>query len=163
MNAIFHRKSTRVFLAQEVPKEKIEWLLRAAMQAPSACNQQPWEFYVVRDRKVLEMLSHCSPYAACVQKAPLAIVLCFRRGLEHGSYVLLDMSAAAENLLLEAEVLGLGAVWLGIAPAAERMDAVRRCLSLPDAVEAFAVIPCGYPAEQRQPEDRFDRSRVHEL
>ena len=46
MDSIFHRVSIRKFQDKPVEPEKIEKLLRAAMAAPSAGNQQPWEFYV---------------------------------------------------------------------------------------------------------------------
>ena len=51
MNSIFHRISVRKYEDRPVEKEKIMEILRAGMQAPSACNQQPWEFYVVTDKK----------------------------------------------------------------------------------------------------------------
>ena len=78
MNEIFARRSIRKFLPTMVEDEKIEQLLRAAMAAPSAGNQQPWEFYVVRDKRVIQDLSHCSPYAGCAAGASLAIVVCSR-------------------------------------------------------------------------------------
>lgn len=66
-----------------------------------------------------------------------------------------------ENLLLEADAQGLGAVWLGIAPIQERMNQVAEILELPDNLRAFAIIPCGYPAEEKVQQDRYDVSRVH--
>lgn len=57
MNSIFHRISVRKFLDKPVEQEKTEAILRAAMQAPSAGNQQPWEFYVVTDKEKLIALS----------------------------------------------------------------------------------------------------------
>ena len=51
MKEIFHRISVRKYQKQAVEPEKIEQLLRAAMAAPSAKNQQPWEFYVVTDKE----------------------------------------------------------------------------------------------------------------
>ena len=54
MNSIFHRISVRKYQAKDVEQEKIEKLLRAAMAAPSACNQQPWEFYVVTNQDVIK-------------------------------------------------------------------------------------------------------------
>ena len=69
--------------------------------------------------------------------------------------------AAVENLLLEADELGLGAVWMGISPDEGRMKAVREVLDIPEDLHAFALIPCGYPAEERAQEDRYEESRVH--
>ena len=54
MDSIFHRVSIRKFQDKPVEPEKIEKLLRAAMAAPSAGNQQPWEFYVVTNRDLIQ-------------------------------------------------------------------------------------------------------------
>ena len=62
MESIFKRTSIRRFLEREVEQEKIDKILRAAMAAPSGGNQQPWEFYVVRDKNVIEKLSKSSIY-----------------------------------------------------------------------------------------------------
>lgn len=161
MKEIFHRTSVRKYLDKQVEKEKIELLLKAGMAAPSAGNQQPWEFYVVEDQEVLEKLSQTSPYAGCVKKAPLGIVACYRKNCKMPEYAEIDMSASVENILLEADSLGLGAVWLGIAPLKERMKAVKEVLSIPDTLEAFAIISCGYPKETKTQQDRFDTNRIH--
>ena len=65
MNSIFHRISVRKYEDKPVEKEKIMQILKAGMQAPSACNQQPWEFYVVTDKKKIEALSKMTPYTSC--------------------------------------------------------------------------------------------------
>ena len=163
MNAIFHRVSIRKYKEQEVEQEKIERMLRAAMAAPSACNQQPWEYYVVTNKNKIEALSKTSPYTGCAKHAPLVFVACYRKeeGIIAPSYQEIDLSASVENLLLEADELGLGAVWMGIAPGIERMEAVRKVLDLPERLNAFALIPCGYPAESRPQQDRYEEKRVH--
>ena len=161
MNEIFHRTSIRKYLSKPVEDEKIEKLLQAAMAAPSAGNQQPWEFYVVKDKATLEKLSKSSPYAACCASAPVAFVACYRIHCTMPEYAQIDMSASVENLLLEAESLGLGAVWLGIAPLKERMEAVREVLNIPDNLDAFAIIPCGYPETIHPQQERFDKQRIH--
>ena len=56
MNSIFHRISVRKYEDKPVEKEKIMQILKAGMQAPSACNQQPWEFYVVTDKEKIQEL-----------------------------------------------------------------------------------------------------------
>lgn len=163
MNAIFHRVSIRKYKEQEVEQEKVERMLRAAMAAPSACNQQPWEYYVVTNKNKIEALSKTSPYTGCAKHAPLVFVACYRKeeGIIAPSYQEIDLSASVENLLLEADELGLGAVWMGIAPGKERMEAVRKVLDLPERLNAFALIPCGYPAESRPQQDRYEEKRVH--
>ena len=104
MDAIFSRHSVRKFLPSMVEDEKIEKVLYAAMAAPSAGNQQPWEFYVVRDKRVIQDLAHCSPYAGCAANAPLCIVVCTRDTKQRfPDFVYLDCSAAVENMLLEMQ------------------------------------------------------------
>lgn len=161
MESIFHRISVRKYEDRAVEPEKIRLLLRAAMAAPSAGNQQPWEFYVVTDREKLAALSACSPYAKPLGRSAVGIAVCCRANCRLPEYAQIDCSAAIENLLLEADALGLGAVWLGIAPLQERMEQVREVLSIPENLYAFSLVACGYPAEEREQEDRFDESRIH--
>ena len=161
MNSIFHRISVRKYQNRDVEQEKIELMLKAAMAAPSACNQQPWEFYVVKDKAVIGRLSEASPYAKCAKDAPVVFVPCFRSKGIAPEYFNIDMSAAVENLLLEADELGLGAVWMGISPDEGRMKAVREVLDIPEDLHAFALIPCGYPAEERAQEDRYEQPDAH--
>lgn len=161
MDIIFHRTSIRNYLDKQVEEEKISEILRAAMVAPSAGNQQPWEFYVVRAKDKLEQLARTSPYAGCVAKAPVAFVTCYRKDCRMPEYAQIDLSAATENMLLKADGLGLGAVWLGIAPLQERMDAVKKVLEISEELEVFAIVPCGYPAEQKEQQDRFDKNRIY--
>jgi nitroreductase len=167
MDEIFKRASVRTYEDTPVEDDKIELLLRAAMAAPSDGNQQPWEFYVVKDRKILEGLAQCSPYATCVRKAPAAIVACCsKKRLRFKAFADIDMSAAVENILLEAVYLGLGAVWLGVAPIKMRMQIVRRVMELPEDLEPFAIVPFGFAKGLKDPrlkEDRFDKNRIHYL
>lgn len=161
--AIFRRASVRSFTDEPVGDDEVRALLRAAMAAPSAGNQQPWEFYVVRDQALRVQLSHATPYAKPAAAAPCVIAVCARtEGLRFPSCVPQDMGAAVENLLLEAVEIGLGAVWLGIAPEPDRVAAATEALGLPKGVEPFALIACGHPANEPAPKgaDRFDESRI---
>ena len=159
--SITHRVSIRKYEDRPVEREKTEAILRAAMQSPSAANQQPWEFYVVTDKEKLKALSETSPYAKMTKDAPAAIVSVYRKDCAIPAYADIDMSIAMENLWLETDAQGLGGVWLGIAPLEERMKAVEDVLGIPDHLRAFAIFPYGYPAEERQQQDRWDESRIH--
>ncbi len=111
MNEIFTRRSIRRYVDKPVEQEKIERLLKAAMQAPSAGSQRPWEFIVVQDKERLAQLAQASPYAGPTKDAPLAIVvLANRSALKFPENWQMDVSAATENMLLEAVHLDLGAV-----------------------------------------------------
>lgn len=162
MQEIFIRRSVRTYKDIPVEREKIDKLLRAAMQAPSAGNQQPWEFIVVQNKDLLNKLSGISPYSKMVTKAPLAIVLLANKNnMRFSENWQQDMGAATENLLLEAAHLGLGGVWLGVAPVEDRMNAVKKIFNLPENIFPFAVVPIGYPEAEQRFIDRYDASRVH--
>ena len=160
MNNIYTRVSIRKYQDRPVEKEKTLAILRAAMQAPSAANQQPWEFYVVTNKEKLAALSEVSPYAGMTKDAPIAIVAVYRKDCRVPAYADIDMSIAMENLWLETDAQGLGGVWLGISPIEERMKAVEEILNIPDTQRAFAIFPYGYPAEERKQQDRFEEDRI---
>ena len=162
MNAIFTRTSTRQFESRPVESKYIIKMLRAAMAAPSACNQQPWEFWVTDDKDLISRLSQVSPYAKPVANAPVVIIPCWTtEGLIAAPMAEIDMAIATENILLEAEELGLGAVMIGIAPLPERMKAVAEILHLPENFRAFTLIPVGWPVNKHPQEDRYEPAKIH--
>ena len=163
MQEILNRRSIRKFTAQPVEEEKIEQLLKAAMQAPSAANQQPWEFIVVRDREALGRLSKMSPYSGPVAGSAVTLVLLANTdGLRIPTAWQQDLGAATENVLLEAVHLGLGAVWLGVATSEASSAFVREMYGLPDAVKPFCLIAVGYPDGQKNEfVDRYIPKKVH--
>ncbi len=164
MDIIWKRRSVRKFSDRAVEAEKLELLLRAAMQAPSAGNQQPWEFMIVQKPENLETLSHYNPYARCLAGAAVGIVvLGNEKRMTKPEKWEQDLGAATQNLLLEAAHLELGAVWLGTAGDPERMAAVQTMLQLPSHLRPYSVIAVGYPSDQNANHvvDRFDESRIH--
>ena len=162
MNEIFTRVSIRRFEDRAVEKEKIEQILRAAMAAPSAGNQQPWEFYVVTDAEKCAELAKAHQYAGPAAKAPVVLVPCVKReGAMFPEMAETDLAIASENILLEITSLGLGGVFLAISPVEQRIANVRKALDISDDLTPFALIALGYAAESRKQEDRYDESRVH--
>lgn len=162
MDNIFHRISIRKYKNQPVEREKILQILKAGMQAPSACNQQPWEFYVVTNTEIIKKLSQSTPYAGCVAGAPVVIVPVYRtKGLPASQMTLIDMGISLENMWLETDALGLGGVCIGVAPISEFMDAVRDIVDLPNDLEVFSLFALGYPNEERAQQNRFEEERIH--
>ncbi len=162
MDVLFKRRSIRKYTDQSVSEKQIEQIIRAGMAAPSAGNQQPWHFIVIRDREMLDQITTFHPYAQMLKESNCAIVVCGDVSLEkHERYWVQDCSAATQNMLLMAHDLGLGSVWLGVFPVEERVQPLRKLLNLPEGVIPLAVLPVGYPAESKKPADRFDQSRVH--
>jgi nitroreductase len=163
MTAIFTRRSIRRFKSKPVAPEVVTELLKAAMSAPSAGNERPWHFIILTDRAILDEIPKFHPYSAMLKQAHLAVLVCGDTSLEkHQGYWVLDCSIATENLLLAAHAKGLGAVWCGIYPTADRVENVKKLLDLPASVVPFALIPLGFPDENRETEERFDASRVHQ-
>lgn len=162
MNPIFHRISVRKYKDKPVEKEKIEQILKAGMQAPSACNQQPWEFYVVTNKDLIQKLSQATPYAGCAAHAPVVIVPVYKNtGLVAQSFAQIDLSIACENMWLETDVLELGGVWIGVAPMEDRMAEIHQLLQLPDDVDVFSLFALGYPDESKEQQDRYHPERIH--
>lgn len=159
---MYRRRSVRAFTAEAVSAADAESLLRCAMAAPSACNRRPWEFYVVRSAEKLEALRAATRYTD--YNAPLIVVVAGNTarsaGGETGFWVQ-DCSAAAENLLLEADALGLGACWCGIYPGVTAVKRVRRVLSLPEEIVPLALIHVGHPAESPEPRTQYEPDKVH--
>ncbi len=163
MNSIFTRRSVRQFTEQVVESEKIEKLMRAAMQAPSAGNQQPWEFLIVSGKDNLAKLSEYNPYASCLKGANIGIiVLGNTERMRIPELAVQDLGAATQNILLEATELGLGSVWFGTAPDEGRMGFIRKLYSLPTNLMPYSVIAIGYPRDENANHftDRYDESRV---
>ena len=126
MDFILTRRSIRQYTDRPVSDELVTQLLRAAMAAPSAKNQQPWHFVVVRDRELLEVIAQSTPYSGMTRAAQLAVVICAAPDERDPGYWPQDCSAATENLLIAANALGLGAVWLGYYPLPERVRETAR-------------------------------------
>ena len=162
LEAIATRRSIRKFTSEAVTEEQLGVMLKAAMAAPSAGNEQPWHFIVMDDKHLLEKASTLSPYAKMAAKSPLSIMVLGDRDLEKypGNWML-DCSAAIQNLLLAAHAEGLGAVWCGLWPEEDRVEAYRELVQAPQHAIPLALIVIGHPDQNLQAQDRFDTSRVH--
>jgi len=132
------------------------------MYAPSAGNQQPWEFIVIQDRSIIDRIPEAHPYAKMSLQAQLVVIVCCNtERVSKEPMWAQDCSAATQNLLLAAHALGLGAVWCGVYPRAERITALTELLELPDGIIPFSLVPIGYPGEEKGDPERMDPSRIH--
>ena len=163
LEALFSRRSIRRYLAGEVGPNDLKLILRAAMAAPSAGNEQPWHFIIIRDRRTLSELSTAHRYAEMVAHASLAILVCADMNVvKHTDYWPQDCAAATQNMLLAVHSLGLGSVWVGVYPRQVRMDEIRRVIALPENIIPFSLLPVGFPDEKKAGADRFLTERIHE-
>jgi len=163
MEAIMKRRSIRKYTNQAISDEQIKKLLTAAMCAPSAGNEQPWHFIVIRDRELLDKVPQYHPHSNMIREATVAILVCgdTRLSKYDVDYWVQDCAAATENLLIMVQELGLGAVWLGVYPRQERVAGLRQLFNIPEEVVPFALVPIGYPAEHKEPENRYREDRIH--
>lgn len=161
MNVMQNRRSIRRFKETKISQEMITQMLKSAMQAPSAKNQQPWEFIVVDDVNKLKKMSTASQGSWPLEQAPLAIVAIMKPSDKSPHYRDQDLSAATQNILLEAHQLGLGAVWIGCYPLEERTSLIKEVLDIPSPYEPFSVLAIGHPNETRDLQERYDQTRVH--
>jgi len=164
LGLIFGRRSIRLYSTASVNEAAVQKLLEAAMAAPSAAAKDPWRFVVVRSRQTLSEISAALPNGQMLASAALGIAVCGDLDAAHDqqlSYLLQDCSAAIENLLLCAHLLGLGACWLGVHPREQRVNSLKRILSLPPSVIPVACVSIGHPAEAKEPRTRFNRDYVH--
>jgi len=162
IEGIFTRRSIRKYKDKKIPVEQVNILIKAAMHAPSARNQQPWHFVVVTERGILNQITQVHPYAKMLVEAQLAILVCGDETLELSQgYWVVDCSAATENILLAAHGIGLGAVWLGLHPREERKQAIRDLFKLPENIQPLSLISIGYPDEVKETPERFKPERIH--
>lgn len=148
------RYSCRSFSDKPLTDAELAPVLEAARLAPSACNRQPWHFYVVRDAEMRQrLLAKSRP--SFVQ-APVLIVAvglheeAWHRPSDGKDHTDVDLSIAVEHICLAAADAGLGSCWV----CSFDVEAARQGLNLAEGEEPIALIPIGYPADDAVPEKR---------
>lgn len=164
---IMSRRSIRKYTDEPISDEIVHKILAAGMAAPSCANTRDWAFIVVRDRETLAKMADANGRPAqLLKEAPLAILIlgdterAFPRAKD---YWVVDGAIAGENMILAAQALGLGSVWLGTWPQMERVEAQSKLFGLPETMIPHSIIAFGYPAEDKTglPHMDYEESRVH--
>ena len=135
--------------------------LKAAMASPSAMNERPWQFYVVRNKEVLQKMSEVTPYSGLVATAPVAIAITYKEDRKLPQFRQIDCALATENIWLAIDNQGLGGVMIGVAPDVDKMNKLAECLNLGEDEKAFTMIPFGYPLVEKEQPERYEESKVH--
>jgi nitroreductase len=163
LQAILGRRSIRKFTGESIPDKDVTKILEAAMAAPSACNQQPWHFIIIRDKETHEKIVEIHPNSRMLDKASIAILVCADLELQTcPGYWVQDVSAATENIMIAVHALGYGATWCGVYPIDERVWGIKELLNLPKNVIPLNVIAVGVPDEEKSPAHRYKIERVHQ-
>jgi nitroreductase len=164
LKAIFERRSIRKYTGDPVSREQLLTLVKAGMAAPSSRDTRHFNFVIVDDNKMIDKLAEGLPYAKMLETARHAIIVASDLSVAYGGfeidYWLQDCSAAAENVLLAAQALGLGACWTGVHPREERVFFIKNMLGLPENVRPLCVIAVGIPVGKEKIRDKFDPSHV---
>ena len=160
-SALINRRSIRKYSDKEIPKVKIEKLYKSAMYAPSAMNNQPWQFVVVNQHEKLDEILKIIPQEM-LKSAKAAILVCGDLNLEKNiDYIQQNCSAATQNILLAAHGLGLGSCWIGVYPVRETISGLQKLFNLPEYVIPITLVSLGYPAENPVAEERYKAEKVH--
>ena len=167
MEIIKTRRSIRKYKSTPVSEAQIQSLLEAAMLSPSACNTRPWRFIVITKREKLDQLADIHPYAKMLKTAPLCIAVIalpkaqegHAENLPEGFYPQ-DCGAATQNILLQAELMGLGSCWCGVYPKERTLKYVTEALSVPADEIPFCLIAIGEKDEHPKPRGRYEEEKV---
>ncbi len=161
MEVMYKRRSVREFRDEVVSDDLILEIIKAGMQAPSGSNQQPWEFIIVKDEN-LAALKEFFPRKP-VLASPNIIVLFKRSIVTHPYFVEQDMSACAQNMLLKAVDLNLGACWISTNNESIENYCKTKYEVTDDSISLFCMIGVGYPLKEDANHivDRFDESKIH--
>jgi nitroreductase len=162
IEAIKTRRSIRTFSDEMIPEEQLIQILTCGMYAPSAGNQQPWQFILIQDKQVLQKIPDIHEHAHMMSMASAGILICIDSSLEkHKNMAVQDCSAATQNILLAAHALDIGSCWLGVYPREKRMNELRKMLRIPDSVIPFSLIALGIYREKKEQVERFNIQRIH--
>ncbi len=143
------RRSIRLYQNRPVPKEIIEDIIDCARLAPTANNQQPWEFVVVTDPEIRKQIADMTPYGKFIAVAPVCIVVfCMS-----STFYVEDGAAATQNILLAAWAHGLGSCWVA-GDKTEYAEGISKLLGAPEGYKAISFLAVGYPDEKPTREKR---------
>lgn len=167
INSIMSRRSVRKYSGKRISDSDLETILKAGQSGPSCVNSRDWAFFITRDKSVLSKIADANgPYSEMLKHASVGIVVCGDLSLAYSDapdYWIIDASIAAQNIILAANALGIGSVWLGTYPQLERVNEIKSILNFPENIVPLAVISLGYPASDKTTEPRclYEPEKVH--
>ena len=163
IESIKNRRSIRKFKPdKQVTKEQLNQLMEAAMYTPSACNTRPWEFIAITNREMLDEIARIHLHAKMCATATAAIIIVAlpqSEPLPEGFFPQ-DCGAATQNILLEADNMGLGTCWCGVYPKMEKVEAIAKMFNIEEGKIPFNILAVGYPDESPDARGFFEQAKV---
>lgn len=157
-----HRRSIRRYTSQPVEEEKIAYMLRCALMAPSGKRLNPWEFVVVRNTDTIRAMQPCKEYGSGMFETATAAIVVAVDSAKTDTWQA-DGAITAEHLLLAAQEQGLGACWCQVYGREEAEDLIRRLTGIPQNMSVLCVISIGYKDEERKTYDldKLPYEKIH--
>ena len=156
IQAMKSRRSIRSYTDEPVKRETIEEIVDCARLAPTAMNDQPWEFLVISSKEALATIPPMLGHAAFIASAAFAVLVLTRET----NYAVEDSCAATENLLIAGAAFGLGSCWVAGTKQAYG-PVVARAFGAPEDCQLIAIVSFGYPAEEPVVEKRSLQEVIH--
>jgi nitroreductase len=159
LQAIAARYSYRgAFTDAPAPREDLERIVQAGLQAPSASNTQTTSYVIVNDPAKLARLAEIIPNSEPIRTAPAVIIVCVDRHdpqSERPDFGPVNYGASVENVLLAAASLGYATLWMeGWKRSEGAVDAVAALVKLPPEIQVQVLIPIGVAAQPGQPREK---------
>jgi len=152
------RRAIRKYKPYDIPDDDLKKIFEAAKLAPSANNNQPWRFIIVKDQKTKELLARPSTQNFIGEANAIVVVLGDSRGGCCGRSVWTthDPMIATEHLVLAAAALGYGTCWIANYESRPKLwvEEVRKTLKIPDQMDIVVLVAIGVPAEHPKPRTR---------
>ena len=159
LDVIRERRSIRKYTDQLVSEDQIREILDAGFYAPTARNQQEVRFVVVENREMLAKMAEANAYARMTKDCAFSVIVGYEEGV-NDEFAQVDCGAAVENMLLQAQSMGIGSVWCALMPGSDREEKYRAILPLDPSFRTVAAVQFGYPAEERHADSRYDEKKV---
>ena len=174
LTAIKSRRSVRNYKQEQISDENLQLIIEAGIYAPTAHNEQPWHFTVIQNKEMLQDINEkvstamsisdvewirkmaSNPAFKVTYNAPTLIIV---SGRKDGMAWNVDCAAAIQNMLIAAESLGIGSVWLGLLRFFFQQEDEVSKLGIPEGYQPFYGVALGYKAkakEQSAPKRNFD-------
>jgi nitroreductase len=147
IDALKTRRSIRRYSDKNISKDALKEIIDCARLAPSANNQQPWEFVVVTQKETLTRIANAATYGKFIKDAGACIVVCGRKNNKH---LVEDCCIASQNILTAAWSMGIGSCWVAGWKRTYNPE-IMHMLGIPQDMEIVSILSLGYADEKPEP------------